>query len=300
MEEVQHAGAVAALCLALSDDAPQQIKLVHQLCVLVQQQVMGQRVGSLVVLGDEVVAAQRHLRLAVVGLFLQDALVNLVSLVELSVGAQHVGIEPQVVQVVGILVGQRLHLLDGRRHVVHIHVERALQGRQALALAVVHLHAVEHGYGLLVLLLVAVQPVEHVEQVVAVLVGLEQLLNHGHSLVVLLLRDVGVGQRLHVGGVVWAQLGRFLQIRQRFLLLLHLRIVLGEEVVGLAGLRVQLHASRQEVEGGIVVVLLPLHHRLEEQHVVASGVRQLLMYGRLRHTRRLGRCRQATAAAHDD
>ena len=113
-------------------------------------------------------------------------------------------------------------------------------------------------------LLVLIQLEQQLQQVLAVLVLVVQAFRHLNGFLVLPLTDVRLHQRFRVDGVVRVERCRFLHHLHGLVVVLQHLVVLRQEVVGLGGLRVNLRAALQQVEGRVAVALLALHHRLQE------------------------------------
>ena len=206
----------------------------------------------------------------VLRLFAQDVSIDGQGLGLAVVGHEHIGIAGLVVQVVGILVGEGFHLADGFFGASQLVVEVAFCVRQLLALAVNLLHERQLLNGLLIVFFAHIEPIEHLEQVFALLVGgIEPLIDvdGGRILTHLYVR---LSQNLLVVGIVGLQLGRFLEIALGHVFLLYLLVVVGQEVVGLGCFGIELYAAAQEVERGVGIVLIALRKCFVEEHVVAA------------------------------
>ena len=114
-----------------------------------------------------------------------------------------------------------------------------------------------------------IQLEEHLEHILAVLITIIDTLHHRDGRRIVLLTDIELRQGFHIGHVLRRNGSRLLDTGLRLLLVLQRIIILCQEIPGLSSLRVQLHTVAQQIEGRIIVALLPLHHRLKEEMIVS-------------------------------
>ena len=233
-----------------------------------QEHTSGQGVGYLVMLKTLIEVAQGEEHTGVIGIFVEDLVVDIHGLVGLVVHEQGIPVHRLVVQVVGVLLGEGSHLFHCLLVLAQTVVEGALRQRETLVLAVVLFQLVQHADGIVVVLHLLVELEEHLEHVLLAFVTLVDPLDDRDGTGVVLSADVGLGKGFHIGGVPGIEFCRLLDTGHRFVLLLQGCVVLAEEVIDLRGIGIQVPTVSQQVEGSIVMAFLPLHHRLEEEVVV--------------------------------
>ena len=122
MEQVEHSSRVAALALAVTDNLAQDGHTVLLGQVLVEQGTLSQFSCMHRVICIDVVVKHGQLCIAVVRLGTEDVRIKCQSLLLLVVLVEGVGIKTAVVLVVGIFIGQLLHLCNGSLLITHLRV----------------------------------------------------------------------------------------------------------------------------------------------------------------------------------
>ena len=112
LEESQHTGAVFHR-LGHGYLLPQQMGALLRGGVLVQQHALGQRIGYLPMIQCQMIGAERHQHAVVIGLLSQHTIVHFQGLLHLTVHHHRLTIHGQIIQIVGVFLGQGFHLGDG-------------------------------------------------------------------------------------------------------------------------------------------------------------------------------------------
>ena len=219
------------------------------------------------------ISAQRHQHTVVVWFLFQDAVIHLQGFFHLTIHHHRLSIEGEVVQVVRVFVCKRLDFSDCTFLISLTCIEFTLRHRDALILTIDSLNAIQNFYGLVITVFLLIELKQHLKQIQPFLVALIDLLNHRDSLSEVLLTDIDLRQRFHIGHVVWLKSSSLLEACHRLLCILQGAVILGKEIINLGGFGIQFLTMAQQVKCCCVIAFLSLHHRLEEELIVGSFAR---------------------------
>ena len=99
-----------------------------------------------------------------------------------------------------------------------------------------------------------------------------EFFHHSDGILIVLLTDIDLRQRLHIGLVLRIQSGCRLEIIQGLICLLHGTVILCQEIIDLSRMGIDIQTMTQQVEGCIILTLLSLDHRLHEEMIIQTGL----------------------------
>ena len=215
------------------------------------------------VIGGQRVEGHRVVRLLVQHLAVEFVGLLLLAVLQVGVAQHHL-----VARVHGIFLHQALYLAEGAFVVLLLQVDAEFLHCQLFALARPLLQFVEQGQHLVIVLGAVVEVQQVVQRVHLVGESHGHLLQQGGGFLRLALFLVEVGQSLGIPEVVRVVGHGLLQCPQGLFLLLQEHVILRQLVVGRRGVRGNLQAMPQEVEGGVILSQRLLSHGLQEVVVV--------------------------------
>ena len=117
---------------------------------------------------------------------------------------------------------------------------------------------------------------KHTQHILAVGLCLGQSLEGLGGGIQILALQIHLCECLKVVDIIRLQLRCLLECRESLGVVFHPEIVVGEEVVGLRSLGIDVEAVAQHLEGSGIVALLSLDHCFEKESVVTLGVVRFL------------------------
>ena len=185
----------------------------------------------------------------------------------LTVHHQGFPIHCQIVQVVRILLGEGLHLCNCSFLITHPGIDLTLCQGDTFTLSVDCLQTIQHTHRLFIVFHLLIELEQHLQHILAILVTGIDAFQHRYRTGIILLTDISLSQGLHINLVLRIESGSTFHALYGLLGILQERVILSEEEIDLRGIRIQFLTMTQQVEGGIVVSLLPLNHRFHKKMV---------------------------------
>ena len=166
------------------------------------------------------------------------------------------------------MFGESFHLSDDCFPVTLAGIDLTLGQGESFALPVNRLQAVQYTDRLIIVLYLLIELEQQLQHILAILVTGVDAFDHRDRTGIILLADIGLRQGLHIDFVIRIEGSSTLHAFDRLLRILQERVILPEEEIHLRGIRIQFLTMAQQVEGCIVVALLPLDHRLQKELVI--------------------------------